>query len=481
MAANPKNNSQMNILPTHLQFNSSTHCNYQCTYCAFHSPEARALRKKTKNIQKFVLPLELFKKQIEIIRPFYPPGQFPHLTFTAMGEPFTNPDMIPIMKHCMDNGIPYGAITNYSKLLTPHIEAIIDLGIKNIDTNIDGDSKEVYEAMRPKARWETTIANMEKTANYIARSGANATFTVHYLVTPSNAQYVHSCIDLLSEIGVKNLQVKPVAEYEIKNDSGKFYSQVGQQEELIRLTANAIDYGRQKGINVGCPLYISILSNKCNVSLNKLANQMICRSPITALHINFGPQSYTSEQLKSNVHTACPIRTREEFHTFGNLERDGFEKILYNPSRLKLISSMVNKDHYDVCVKCEYQYLGVYKYIDNTIAQADPLLSAGVAALQDKNFETAKAMFEKALQIHLSLDQAHNGYGIALMSLGDHQKAFNHFCQACFLDPDNRSYVINAVIASRQVRQQEMSARIAQRYLAMHPGDQEVYQLCVGA
>ncbi|WP_022663050.1 radical SAM protein [Paucidesulfovibrio longus] len=341
--------------PTHLYFNTTNRCNYRCTYCTFHSP----IWKPELGAPGFTLGLEDFRRELDLLEEGAGDHRFEQITFTGMGEPMLNPDILGLIALVKERGYTCALISNFSRLLTPHIDALMDLGLDGLYTNLDSGVASHYEELRRGAKFETTLANIRAAARTAARKNPGLNFEVHNLVTPESVDLIPGFIDTVAEAGVRKVVIKTFVNFLDVDAGDRFFTHLDAQRDFFAAVARAKEYGRERGVRVNAPAYAEVLSG----AREYRADDPDLRCGIgSGLHLNFGPLELGEEDLLGNVLHCCPVMRREEHRSYGNILRDPLERILAHPARVRLLEGNARGEIvHPECRSCEYCLLGLHE------------------------------------------------------------------------------------------------------------------------
>ncbi len=143
-----------------LWFNTGTLCNLACTSCYIESsPRNDALAyMKLSEVKPFL---------DEIARDKLPTRE---IAFTG-GEPFMNPEMLPILKLCLARGFDVLVLSNAMRPMRRFERELLDLEHREnltIRISLDHFSKQIHEAERGPS-WEKAIDGIQ----WLARNGFN--------------------------------------------------------------------------------------------------------------------------------------------------------------------------------------------------------------------------------------------------------------------------------------------------------------------
>ncbi len=429
-----------NRLPAFIGLNTTHICNFQCTYCPYHS---RVLTSNKPNVKarKFTLSKEVFFDQIRTLIDFYKKNDASFsLNFSGLGEPFLNRDLIPMMEFSHAHGIRFSVVSNFSQPISQHIEHCVDMGINAFNTNLDGGSKKEYEATRPGSNFETTLANLEKASNYISKRDASTKINLHFIITPQNVHTLEKVIQIAYDLGIKNFIAKMVVEMEYSTD-GLFFKNFESHNELFEIIKSAERVATSLGINFSLPLYSAILADLHREPLEDIYNKPVpCWTAFDCMWLNFGQMHFTEEELIGNMSLVCPMRKSSKY-MFGNLRRNNLSDIINNRYRLTLMKALHEKKFPATCRQCEYNYLHIYKIISKRLDNCEAACQSGEQNLFSGNLEKALINFTRAMEEDHCSPDANHGIARTLAAMGQYGKALSHIKKAVEFRPNNISFI----------------------------------------
>jgi radical SAM protein with 4Fe4S-binding SPASM domain len=125
----------------------TNHCNANCIMC----PRQKMTR------EKGFMEFELFKKIVDEAKE-YTEFVFLHLA----GEPLLHPELMSMIDYCGEIGLKTGLSTNAIILDESKSEQLIHSPLDLLVLSFDGVTRETYEAIRKKAKFEQTYQNIER-------------------------------------------------------------------------------------------------------------------------------------------------------------------------------------------------------------------------------------------------------------------------------------------------------------------------------
>ena len=128
---------------------ASSLCNFSCITCMRHSWED----------SQTYLSWELFSKFLQDAK------ELPDLTtihFGGFGEPFTNPNLLAMVRAAKDAGYQVEMITNGSYLTPAVCQELVDIGLDWIFVSLDGPDSASFEQIRPGSSYDEVSANIRE-------------------------------------------------------------------------------------------------------------------------------------------------------------------------------------------------------------------------------------------------------------------------------------------------------------------------------
>ena len=135
--------------PDRLYIEITNFCNLDCVMCptGLHVLERAEGR----------MEMDLFRQIIDEMAP--------HVKTTTLhiwGEPLIHPNFIEMVRYAREAGIEVATSTNATILTEERARGLIEAGLSEIYLCLDGMDAETYEAIRRKADFEETKANIER-------------------------------------------------------------------------------------------------------------------------------------------------------------------------------------------------------------------------------------------------------------------------------------------------------------------------------
>lgn len=186
----------LNSRPYIYTIDTGNACNLRCPLCptGYHG-----LERPTS-----LMTLAQFETIIEKIRPYAV-----EVILHNWGEPFLNPDILPIIRHARANGI---GTTLSSNLNLVHrgerfLEDVVDSGLEHLTVSIDGTTQEVYEQYRKGGNLERVLANLRYLLAHRNRLGRREPVVEwQYLVMKHNDHQMEAARQLAKDIGVDRIR-----------------------------------------------------------------------------------------------------------------------------------------------------------------------------------------------------------------------------------------------------------------------------------
>lgn len=139
------------LLLKHIIVEPSAKCNLRCIMCM--NSRVPAL-----NINNPYMSYYLFKSIVDQINSDLPTVE--KITFTGMGEPFLNPNLISMIRYAKKNGLQVTLNTNFTVATENDIFKLINAKIDVLSISIDGATKETFERIRVGSTFEKVLKNV---------------------------------------------------------------------------------------------------------------------------------------------------------------------------------------------------------------------------------------------------------------------------------------------------------------------------------
>jgi radical SAM protein with 4Fe4S-binding SPASM domain len=187
-------------MPLRLWIESSLICNLRCVMCP---------NKEIAASQKGVMAFGLFTKIIDEAKDFVQDINLHH-----RGEPLINPNLGKMIGYAKKQGLMVRFHTNGTLLDEEKANIILDAAPDLVSVSFDGFAKDVYEEVRPGARFETTVENILRFAELKKQRGQKAPYIVIERIDfakyrgQTEASAIAGLAQRFTEAGVNEILVK---------------------------------------------------------------------------------------------------------------------------------------------------------------------------------------------------------------------------------------------------------------------------------
>lgn len=154
----------LDTLPIRLWIEPTNICNLRCIMCP---------NERLSSAQKGSMDFSLFRKIIDEAKDYVYDIYLHH-----RGESLLHPQFIGMVKYAKGAGLKVKVHTNATLLSKEKGEEILDSGLDLISFSFDGFSKEIYEKIRVKAKFEKTVENIETFLKRKQRRGRSKPYTI---------------------------------------------------------------------------------------------------------------------------------------------------------------------------------------------------------------------------------------------------------------------------------------------------------------
>lgn len=186
-----KRGLQVDFLPTKLDIENVSRCNYHCTMCQV-SDWPGYKRAGDMTLEDFK---QLIDSQIGLVE----------IKIQGMGEPFMGKPFIEMIQYARDRHIWVRSVTNASILHhNDNYKRAIDAGICELIVSIDGTTTETYEKIRRGGKWATVQKNCQLLNDYAKSVGRHRT-RMWVVVQKDNFKEIRAFPRTAAELGFNRL------------------------------------------------------------------------------------------------------------------------------------------------------------------------------------------------------------------------------------------------------------------------------------
>jgi len=182
---------EMESLET-LWFNTGTRCNLECVNCYIESSpyNDELVYISTEEVESYLNEIESLSLSTQ------------QIAFTG-GEPFLNPDMLPITELCLQRGFHVLILTNAYRAIDKHIVKLDSLnqaypGKITLRVSLDHHRKEIHEEQRGTKTFDKTLKTMKSLVDH----GFNVTIAGRSLAGEQQAEALFNYQKTLDKYGV---------------------------------------------------------------------------------------------------------------------------------------------------------------------------------------------------------------------------------------------------------------------------------------
>jgi radical SAM protein with 4Fe4S-binding SPASM domain len=192
--------------PISISFEPTTSCNLRCPECP---SGLRAFTRPTGMLEE-----SFFKQTIDELY-----KELLYLIFYFQGEPYLNPDFLPMVQYAHQKGIYTATSTNAHYLTDAKAKETVESGLDRLIISIDGTSQEVYEQYRIGGKLEKVIEGAKNIVKWKKVLKSKTPFVFfQFLVVKPNEHQIEAIKKLGAEIGVDQVRFKTAQVYDFQND-----------------------------------------------------------------------------------------------------------------------------------------------------------------------------------------------------------------------------------------------------------------------
>lgn len=192
-------------LPMSISIEPTTSCNLRCPECP-------------SGLRQFSRPTGMLKPETfqQIIAPLQ--ETLLYLTFYFQGEPYLNPQFLPMVSTANAAGIFTSTSTNAHYLNEETAYQTVISGLDRIIISIDGTSQEIYEQYRVGGQLQKVIEGTKHILHWRKKLKKNHPVVVfQFLVVKPNEHQIPEVVKLAKSLGVDEVKFKSAQLYSFEN------------------------------------------------------------------------------------------------------------------------------------------------------------------------------------------------------------------------------------------------------------------------
>lgn len=192
--------------PISISFEPTTSCNLRCPECP---SGLRAFTRPTGMLEN-----PFFRQTIDDIY-----RDLLYLIFYFQGEPYLNPDFLPMVKYAHDKGIYTATSTNAHYLTDEKARQTVESGLDRLIISIDGTTQDIYEQYRVGGKLEKVLEGARNIVKWKKEMKSKTPFVFfQFLVVKHNEHQIEEVKKLGREIGIDQVRYKTAQVYDFEND-----------------------------------------------------------------------------------------------------------------------------------------------------------------------------------------------------------------------------------------------------------------------
>lgn len=300
-----------NMPPISVELHLTNRCNLCCPWCT-----DKDLHANNSELSYDVV--------CELLRYFGQQGT--GVTLEGGGEPTVYSRFKEIVEYGHDSGVHLGLITNG----TVDIVDVINK-FKWIRISLDSSNRQEYIQEKGRDLFDHVIENLKKYKS--VRDTQKCFLGIGYVLTTRNYSQIEELVELLDDMGVDYIYLRPVEETPDITPS---------REELYDLRKKLLRIVEGKRIKFKLVVNDRLEYNNANLPC-------VAHSLTSIIH--------------ADGDVVCCEKRRHDYITYGNVYRDSFENIWKSENRIKTTKKLLESDQQQGCSVCRITPFN--KIIDN--------------------------------------------------------------------------------------------------------------------
>ena len=210
--------------PISISFEPTTSCNLRCPECP---SGLREFTRPTGMLQK-----SFFEQTIDDIH-----KDLLYLIFYFQGEPYLNPEFLPMVNYASQKKIYTATSTNAHYLTEEKAKQTVESGLDRLIISIDGTTQDVYQQYRVGGTLNKVMEGAKNIVKWKKELKSKTPLVVfQFLVVKPNEHQMEDVKQLAKEIGVDDVWFKTAQIYDYEKDPNQL---IPTLDKYSRYTKNA--------------------------------------------------------------------------------------------------------------------------------------------------------------------------------------------------------------------------------------------------
>ncbi len=196
--------ARFGIRPLKIEMDITNQCNIRCIMCPFSDPAIGGRKRRD-------LSLDMFSRWANEMF-----SAATHVGLMFGTEPTLNSNLLSFVRIAKEFRVPNVYFSTNAMKLTPALAGdLIDAGLDEVNVSLDGGTKETFERIRRKAKWDIVVGNLrslrdQKTARKLSRPRLHMSF----VMMQSNIKELPQFVELAAELGAVVLYFTHLVAYD---------------------------------------------------------------------------------------------------------------------------------------------------------------------------------------------------------------------------------------------------------------------------
>ncbi len=184
--------------PTHVFLEVTNRCNLSCVMCG---------RTHDRRYKDAAFTGDISLATVRKLERFYRPSTF--VTATGLGEPFLNPEMVPILRYLKGRGATVSMTSNATVLDDRIARSLVEVQLDRIVFSIDSPDERTFQKIRVGASLDQVLANIERLTRQRAADGGRKPYLIlEFVAMAQNFQQLPEVADLAAGLGFDEVIVQ---------------------------------------------------------------------------------------------------------------------------------------------------------------------------------------------------------------------------------------------------------------------------------